>query len=85
MGDLAESSGTASVAGRYFKKYNSEFHVNTAGISVQKMMVLPNKSLEIIDEFNDIKFIDEATYHQMETAWYGILRSIKEVRLLDKR
>ena len=84
MGDLAESSETAPMAGRYFKKYNTEFHVNTGGISVQKTMCLPNNIQEIIDEFNDIKLIDEATYHLIETEWYGTLRSMQAVRLPEK-
>ena len=84
MGELAESSGTAPMAGRYFKKYNPEFDVNTIGIVIQKTMVLPNTIQEIIDEFNDIKFIDEATYHLIETKWYGTPRAMQAVRLLEK-
>ena len=37
------------------------------GNFLQKIMCSPNKIHEIMDEFNDFKFIDEATYRSIET------------------
>ena len=85
MGDLAESLGIALIADRYFKMFNADFRVkNTGGISLQKTMCLPDNIEDIMDEFNDFKFIDEATYHSIETSWFGFLRAMQAVRFLEK-
>ena len=48
MRDLADCTGTAPVAGDYFKTYNADSRVSTGGISFQKNMHVPNRIQDIM-------------------------------------
>ena len=55
MTDVAASSGSAGVAGDYFKSFEHESRVSTGGISFQKNVLVPNIVQNIIDEYNEVK------------------------------
>ena len=84
MCDLVGSSGTAPVAEAYFKAYNSDSRINTGGISFQKDMHIPMIILDIMVEFNDVKFIDELSFQTIQAEWFGSLRSLQPVLLSVK-
>ena len=62
MCDLVGSSSTVPVAEEYFKAYNHDWRINTGGVSFQKDMRIPMIILDIMVEFNDVKFIDELSF-----------------------
>ena len=84
MRDLAESTGTAPVAGDYFKTYNADSRVSTGGISFQKNMHVPDRIQDIMGEFHEVKFIDEISFQTIKAEWFGSLRSLQAVRLSEK-
>ena len=84
MTDVAASSGSALVAGDYFKSFEHESRVSTGGISFQKNVVVPSRVQNIIDEYNEIKFIDSLTFECIQAEWFGSLSALQVVRLSEK-
>ena len=81
MQDLALSSCTAPVAEEYFKTYNPASRVNTSGISFQKNMHVPSRIRDIMEEFSEVKYIDELAFQIIRAEWFGSLNALQAVRL----
>ena len=84
MQDLALSSGTAPAPKKYFKSYNSDSKVSTGGISLQKNMHIPRRVLEIMEEYRDVKYIDELAFQCIHVEWFGSLSALQATQLLVK-
>ena len=81
MRDLALSSGTAPAAKYYFKSYSSDSKVSTGGISFQKNMDIPRRVLEIMEEYRDVKYIDELAFQCIHAEWFGSLSALQAMQL----
>ena len=81
MCDLAESTGIAFLARDYFKTYNAASRASTCCISFDTNMYVPDRIQDIMDEFNDVKFIDEITFQSIKAEWFGSLRAMQAVLL----
>ena len=81
MQDLALSSGTAPAAKAYFKSYNSDSLDCTGGISFRKNMHIPRRVLEIMEEYRDVKYIDELAFQCIHAEWFGSLNALQAMRL----
>ena len=71
MQDLALSSGTVPAAKYNLKSYKSDSKVSTGGISFQKNMHIPRRVLEIMEEYRDVKYIDELAFQCIHAEWFG--------------
>ena len=65
----------------YFKSYNSDSRVSTGGISFQKNMHIPRRVLEIMEEYRDVKYIDELAFQCIHAEWFGSLSSLHAMQL----
>ena len=81
MQDLALLSGIARAANEYFKSYNSDFKVSTGGISFQKNMHIPRRVLEIMEEYRDVKYIDELAFQCIHAERFGSLSALQAMQL----
>ena len=84
MTDVAASSGSAPVAGDYFKSFEHESRVSTGGISFQKNVLVPSRVQNIIDEYKDVKFLDSLTFECIQAEWFGSLCALQAVCLSEK-
>ena len=84
MSDVAASSGSAPVARDYFEFFEPESRVSTGGISFQKNDLVPSRVQNIIDEYNDVKFLDLLTFECIQAEWFGSLSALQVVRLSEK-
>ena len=82
MQDLALSSGTAPAAKEYFKSYNSDSRASTGCIFFQKNMHIPRRVLEIMEEYRDVKYIDELAFQCIHAEWFGSLNVLQAMQLL---
>ena len=84
MSDVAASSGSAPVARDYFEIFEPESSVSTGGISFQKNVLVPSRVQNIIDEYNEVKFLDSLTFECIQAEWSGSLSALQVVRLSQK-
>ena len=84
MTDVAASSGSALVAGDYFKSFEHESRVSTGGISFQKNVLVPSRVQNIIDEYNEVKFLDSLTFECIQAEWFGSLSALQAVCWSEK-
>ena len=81
MQDLASAPGSAPIANNYFKSYNDDSRVNTCGISFANNIRVPLRLLETIEEYQDVKFIDNLAFLCIRAEWFGSSRSLQAMRL----
>ena len=84
MSDVAASSGSAPVARDYFEFFELESRVSTGGKSFQKNVFVQSRVQNIIDEYNDVKFLDSVTFECIQAEWFGSLSALQVVRLSEK-
>ena len=81
MQDLALSAGTAPAAQEYFKSYNSGSKVSTGGITFQKHTQIPRKFLAIMEEYREVKYINELSFQSIQVEWFESLRALQPMQL----
>ena len=84
MTDVAASSGSAPVAGDYLKSFEHDSSVSSGGITFQKNVLVPSRVQNIIDEYNDVKFLDSLTFACIQAEWFGSLSALQAVCLSEK-
>ena len=84
MTDVAASSGSAPVARDSFEFFEPESRVSTGGISFQKNVFVPSRVQDIIDEYNEVKFLDSLTFECIQAEWFGSLCALQAVCLSEK-
>ena len=63
--------------GTIFKSFEHESRVSTGGISFQKNVLVPSRVQNIIDEYNDVKFLDSLTFECIQAEWFGSLSALQ--------
>ena len=81
---VAASPGSAPVARDHFKTFLPESRVSTGGISFRKNVGVPIRVQNIIDEYNEVKYIDSLTFECIQAEWSGSLSALQVVRLSEK-
>ena len=81
MQDLALSAGTAPTAQEYFKSYNSDSKVSTGGITFQNHTHIPRKVLAIMEEYREVKYINERSFQSVQVEWFESLRALQPMQL----
>ena len=81
---VAVSPGSAPVARDHFETFLPESRVSTGGISFLKNVGVPIRVQNMIDEYNDVKFIDSLTFECIQAEWSGSLSALQVVRLSEK-
>ena len=71
MSCVAASSGSAPVAKDHFKSFSPDSRVRTGGISFRKTVDVPARIQDIIDEFNEVKYIDSLNFECIQAEWSG--------------
>ena len=78
---VAASPGTAPVARDHFKTFSPDSSVSTCEISFQRNVGVPIRVQNIIDEYNDVKYIDAFTFECIQAEWSGSVSTLQVVRL----
>ena len=81
---VAASPGTAPVARDHFKTFSVDSRFSTGGISFQRNVGVPIRVQNIIDEYNEVKYIDSLTFECIQAEWSGFLSALQVVRLSQK-
>ena len=85
MTDAAASSGSAPVAGDYLKSFEHDSRVSTGAISFQRNVFVPSRVQNIIDEYNEVKFLDSLTFECIQAEWFGSLCALQAVCLSEEK
>ena len=81
---VAASPGTAPLARDHFKIFSPDSRVSTCGISFLRNVGVPIRVQNIIDEYNEVKYIDALTFECVQAEWSGSLSALQVVRLSQK-
>ena len=81
---VAASPGTAPLARDHFKTFSQDSPVSTGGISFLRNVDVPIRVQNIIDEYNEVKYIDALTFECVQAEWSGSLSALQVVRLSQK-
>ena len=81
---VAASPGTAPLARDHFKTFSPDSRVSTGGISFLRNVGVPIRVQNIIDEYNEVKYIDALTFECIQAEWSGSLSALQVVRLSQK-
>ena len=81
---VAASPGTAPVARDHFETFSPDSRVSTGEISFQRNVGVPIRVQNIIDEYNEVKYIDALTFECIQAEWSGSLSALQVVRLSQK-
>ena len=84
MSCVAAAPGSAPVAKDHFKSFSPDSRVRTGGISFRKNVDVPARIQDIIDEFNEVKYIDSLNFECIQAEWSGSLSALQVVRLSEK-
>ena len=80
MQDLALSH-RAPAAQEYFKLYNASSKVSTGGITFQKHTLIPQNVLAIMEEYREVKYINERSFQSLQVEWFESLRALQPMQL----
>ena len=80
MQDLALSH-RAPAAQEYFKIHNSSSKVSTGGITFQKHTLIPQNVLAIMEEYSEVKYIDELSFRSIQVEWFESMRALRAMQL----
>ena len=80
MQDLALSH-RAPTAQEYFKTHNSSPKVSTGGITFQKHTLIPQNVLAIMEEYCEVKYIDELSFRSIQVEWFESMRALRAMQL----